>query len=255
MAVIRVRDINMYYEVHGSDSGEPLVLLHGFTSTGTMFNPFLAQLGQDYQLYVLDWRGHGRTTNPKGEIKHADLADDLVAFVRQIGLRRAHFCGVSSGGVQLTFLALDFPELVQSMTYVAATYTFDERIKSLARTLAETTSEERIATLQKLHGATYGDAYAQTIMELWVAAIQRRNELPFTPASLKRIDRPALIIHGDRDSFFPIHIPVTMYQMIPKSELCILPDCGHHVSSDRPAMFVAALLQFLAKHPFASGQD
>jgi pimeloyl-ACP methyl ester carboxylesterase len=249
MPTANVRDIEMYYREHGNPEGEPLVMLHGFTATGNMFDPFLDELGQSYRLYVPDWRGHGRTTNPKGEIKHEDLAEDQVVFLQELGIKRAHFCGISSGGMQLTFIALRNPQLVQSLTYVASTYTFDERVKSLARKFADSASPSWKSDLKALHGPSHGEAYADEIIEHWVESIQRPNELPFSPVDLKRMAVPTLIIHGDRDSFFPVHIPVTMYQMIPKSELCILPDCGHDIGSARPQMFTTALLQFLNKHP------
>ena len=70
MPTIRVRDIDLYYKESGQKDGEPLVLLHGFTATGQMFDAFLDDLGQRYKLYVVDLRGHGRTTNSQKEISH-----------------------------------------------------------------------------------------------------------------------------------------------------------------------------------------
>ena len=57
-------------------------------------------------------------------------------------------------------------------------------------------------------------------------------------------------MHGDRDKFFPVYVPTTMYQAIPNAELCILPNCGHGLTLDSPTMFVIILLEFLARHPF-----
>jgi pimeloyl-ACP methyl ester carboxylesterase len=214
-----------------------------------MFDPFLARLGERYRLYVLDWRGHGRTNNPQGEIRHEELGRDLAAFVTALGLDAAHFCGISSGGMQLLFLALEQPQIVQSVTFVAATYTFDHRLQTRVSKIVGSPSKQWLNVLQARHGLANGPDYGKTLLRQWLEAVQRPAELPFKPIDLKRIKRPALIVHGDRDAFFPVHIPVTMYQMIPKSELCILPSCGHDVAGDRPHMFIDALLQFLAKHP------
>ena len=248
MPTIKIRDIDLYYDVHGHAAGEPLVLLHAFTETGAMFDPFLERLGEAYRLYVLDWRGHGRTNNPQGEIRHVELARDLASFVTTLGLEAAHLCGISSGGMQLTFLAMERPELVASVTFVAATYMFDHRLQSRVSKIVEDASERWLAQLQSRHGAVNGPGYSRMLLAQWLEAVQRADELPFKPIDLKRIKRPALIIHGDRDAFFPVHIPVTMYQMIPKAELCILPGCGHDVAGDRPHMFIDALLQFLASN-------
>ena len=250
MSKIHIRDIEMYYELHGRSDAEPLVLLHGFTSTGQeTFKPFIDKLGKSYQLFVLDMRGHGRTTNPRREIQHAELARDTAAFVIALGLDRAHFCGHSSGGMQLPFLALEHPELVQSMTLVSATYIFDDHCKAQASALRASVSPEWLEVLKALHSETHGADYPDTILNLWLNSVLRPNELPFTTDDLSNIKCPTLIMHGDRDSFFPVYVPSTMYQAIPNSELCILPNCGHALMVDSPTMFVTALLEFLSRNP------
>ena len=251
MPKIMIRNLELYYEVHGRSDGEPLVLLHGFTATGIeTFKPFLAQLGESYRLIVPDMRGHGRTTNPSGEILHAELARDTAAFATAMGLERAHFCGHSSGGMHLLFLALEHPELLHSLTLVSATYTFDNYVKAIVREIRDSASARWINNLKALHGETHGADYADTILDLWLNSVLRTDELPFTPDDLGGIVCPTLVMHGDRDIFFPIHVPTTMYQAIPNAELCILPNCGHGLPFDKPALFMTALLEFLSRNPF-----
>ncbi len=137
MPVLAVRDLKLYYEEHGRPDGEPLVLLHGFTATGrSTWGPHLPRLGERYRLVVPDWRGHGRTDNPRGTVEHAELARDVAAMAEALRLGRAHYCGHSSGGMLLPFLALEHPELVQSLTLVSATYTFDARVHGARGKLA-----------------------------------------------------------------------------------------------------------------------
>ena len=248
--MIRVRDIDMHYEVHGPSDAEPLVLLHGFTETGQAFDPFLDQLGERYQLIVPDWRGHGRTTNPQGKIVHAELGRDMGAFVTALGVARAHFCGSSSGGMQLLFLAIEQPHLVHSLTLVAATYTIDDHAKTRAREVIASISPERIQKMEVRHDQTHGPGYGRTLLKLWEDAVFRPDELPFAPDDLENIACPTLIIHGDRDGLFPVRVPLTMYQAIPNAELCILPNCGHVVARQSPSLFATALLDFLALNPF-----
>jgi pimeloyl-ACP methyl ester carboxylesterase len=239
----------MYYGIFGRSDGEHLILLHGFTGTGEeTFEPFFDKLGKCYRLIVPDLRGHGRTTNPHKEIHHADFARDTAAFAIALGLNRAHFCGHSSGGMQLLFLALEHPKLVHSLALVSTTYTFDDHVKTLSREFRASASPEWIDSLKVLHGETYGIDYAETILDLWLKAILRPNELPYTPDDLNEITCPTLVLHGDRDIFFPIHVPATMYQSISNSELCILPNCGHGLIIDSPSMFVRVLLEWLARN-------
>ena len=250
MPSIRVRDIDMYYQTYGHLDAQPLVLLHGFAGTGhDTFGPCVDHLGERYRLFVPDMRGHGRTTNPNGEIVHAELARDTAAFATALGLERAHFCGHSSGGMHLLFLALERPELVHSLTLVSATYTFDDELKARVRQVRASASAEWIDSLKALHGETHGADYADTILDLWVSSVHRPNELPFQPEDLTEITCPTLIMNGDRDLFFPVHVPTTMYHAMPNSELCILPNCGHGLPLTSTRLFVTALVDFLSRNP------
>jgi pimeloyl-ACP methyl ester carboxylesterase len=62
---VEVNGIEIYYEVVGE--GEPLVLLHSFSNSGRIFDPFVEAFAGQYRLIVPDLRGHGGSTNPGGE--------------------------------------------------------------------------------------------------------------------------------------------------------------------------------------------
>jgi pimeloyl-ACP methyl ester carboxylesterase len=53
-------------------------------------------------------------------------------------------------------------------------------------------------------------------------------------------------VHGDRDPFFPIRIPVEMYTSIPNSALWIIPNGGHVPIFDPGVPFVSTVIDFLA---------
>jgi pimeloyl-ACP methyl ester carboxylesterase len=250
LPTIHVRDLELYYRVHGDPDGEPLILLHSFLSTGRFFEPFLEGLGRTYRVFVPDWRGHGRTVDPRGEIVHTELARDTVAFSKALGLDKAHFCGHSSGGMHLLSLAIDHPQLIQTLTLVSATYTFDDYLKSQVREAREEDGPGWVDALNILHGDRHGPGYGETILDLWVDSIHRPGELDFTTEDLGKISCPTLIMHGDRDRYFPVHVPETMYQSIPRAELSIFPNCGHLLPKEYPQIFENLLLDFLTRNPF-----
>ena len=68
--VAKLNDMEMYYEIHGKADGDPLVLLHGFLASGTMWQRFLDDLGPHFKVIVPDLRGHGRSTNPSKKFTH-----------------------------------------------------------------------------------------------------------------------------------------------------------------------------------------
>ena len=68
MPKVEVNDIEMYYEVHGE--GTPLLMLHGFSMTGTTFHPLIPEYKKHFKLIIPDQRGRGRSTNPKQPFTH-----------------------------------------------------------------------------------------------------------------------------------------------------------------------------------------
>ena len=66
-----------------------------------------------------------------------------------------------------------------------------------------------------------------------------------------KINHPIIIIHDGRDEFFPVHIPVTIYQAIPQSQLCIIQNYQHGVPWEININLISTiLLTILTKIPF-----
>lgn len=247
MPHIPVRDITMHYEVLGPSDGEPLVLLHGFQGRGTGMMHLAKPLAETYRVYVVDWRGHGETTNPGDpQILHSELGTDLAAFCDAVGIARAHFVGFSSGGMQQFPLVFARPDLVHTMTPVIATYIFDEHSQQTVSSIA---ARRREAIPSEAFDSEEARQRAMVMVNQWEGSVKVAGDLAYTPEQLKTIDRPMLIVHGDRDIFFRVHIPTTLYASTPNSELCILPNCGHGVGPSYRDFFLQILVDFLGRNP------
>ena len=87
MAHTDVNDIQVHYQVRGS--GPPLVLLHGFMgSSADWIHLFdLDDLARRHTLVMPDARGHGGSTNPRGDFTHRQCARDLLALLDGLGSR------------------------------------------------------------------------------------------------------------------------------------------------------------------------
>ena len=60
---IKVNNINLYYEEYGS--GQPIILLHGNQETHEIFDKLINKLKDNYKVYAIDSRCHGKSENPK----------------------------------------------------------------------------------------------------------------------------------------------------------------------------------------------
>lgn len=135
-AVVLSTGIEMkYVEVGNLDSGEAIVLLHGYTDSSRSFYPTieaLLALNPDLHIYGPDLRGHGESSMPSGAACAADpktcfempdFADDLFAFMEAKGIQSAHLVGHSMGSLVAQQMALSRPDKVESMVLIGTAAT------------------------------------------------------------------------------------------------------------------------------------
>lgn len=241
---VQVNGMEMYYETYGE--GEPLVLLHGFTSSGRTWQRFADQFVGRYKLIIPDLRGHGRSTNPSGEFTHRQSALDVYALLGHLGIDRFKGIGASTGGMTLIHMATSQVDRVEAMILVGATIYFPEQAREIMRsTSPDSLNERRRQQMRETH--VRGDTQIRMLLEQFHAFKDSYDDMNFTPPFLSTIKARTLIVHGDRDRFFPVNIPVEMYESIPESYLWILPNGGHFpVGGNWSDMFVQVALDFLS---------
>jgi pimeloyl-ACP methyl ester carboxylesterase len=238
-----VNGMQMYYEIHGQ--GDPLVMLHGFTGTGGSWKNFIDDFAAHYRLIIPDLRGHGRSTNPTGKFTHRQSALDVYALLDQLGIERFKAMGSSTGGMTLLHMATQQPERVEAMILIGATIYFPEQARVIMRqTSPETASQERWENLRKNH--KHGDDQIRALLTQFNNFKDSYDDMNFTSPYLSTITAKTLIVHGDRDRFFPVSIPVEMYSAIPHSYLWIVPNGGHGpIGGKNASVFTRIALEFL----------
>jgi pimeloyl-ACP methyl ester carboxylesterase len=91
--------VKIYYEVEGE--GTPLVLVHGMIFSGESWRTagYISELKNDYQLIILDVRGHGKSDKPD-DLESYDfktLAGDVITIMNYLNVNKAHYFGYSMG--------------------------------------------------------------------------------------------------------------------------------------------------------------
>jgi pimeloyl-ACP methyl ester carboxylesterase len=243
--VVRLNDIEMYYETEGS--GEPLLLLHG--GTGCLENWTHAgrdQFVREYTLIKPDARGHGRTTNPQKTITHRQCALDTLALLDHLGIKKCRAIGLSMGGNTLLHMATLEPDRIEAMVAVSATMYFPDQARAIMREIpaADLQTPEAWEAMRKSH--QLGD---EQITALWQWTRDMKDsydDMNFTPPSLSRIKASTLIVYGDRDPLYPVEVAIAMYRAIPRCALWVLPNGGHGpVFFDAAVQFAQTALAFL----------
>src|SRR5436305_6205400 len=238
-----VNGIEMYYETRGE--GEPLVLLHGGGGIGANWDLIFKVPPQGYQLIIPDLRGHGRSTNPLPGFTIRQLAQDVFGLLDSLGVERFKAMGLSLGAKTLLHVATQQPGRVEAMVLVSATPYFPEQARAVMRQLtAENHSEAEWQQMRQWH--RQGDEQIRKLWSQMNALKDSYDDMSFTPPYLSTIAARTLIVHGDRDPLYPVHLALEMYSAIPRSYLWVVPNGGYGpIFDDRAELFVETALTFL----------
>lgn len=238
--------VRLAYRVIGQ--GEPLLLLHGFNGTDATWSPIVADLSTEYMLILPHLRGHGRSTNPTGEFTHREVAEDLLGLLDDLGVHQFKAMGFSAGAMALLHMATSYPDRVRAMVLVSATSYFPDQAREVMRSMSpDSLPEEWLERSGARHGG--GVEQARALMSQFHGFKDSYTDMNFTPPLLSTITARTLIVHGDRDMFFPVSIPLEQYNAIPESYLMVLPNSGHAPlprDSEGREYFVATLKRFLS---------
>jgi pimeloyl-ACP methyl ester carboxylesterase len=232
----------MYYEEYGV--GTPLVLLHGFGGCAQNWHPFVAKLSERHRLIVVDLRGHGYSTNPENKFTHREAASDVFVLLDKLGVGRFSAMGMSSGGMVLLHMATSQPQRVDSMVLISATSHFPDQARAIMRKAAFERMPNQVQEMYR-ECAKRGDAQVRQLITQFNAFHNNYDDMNFTALGLSAITARTLVVHGDRDRFFPVEIPVSIYRSIPNAALWIIPGGDHVPIFDSTVPFTSTALQFL----------
>ena len=236
-----VNGMEMYYEVHGE--GPPLVLLHGWTGSALYFQPFWSDLVPNFKLIVPEMRGHGRSTNPTNRFTFRQSALDIFALLDHLRIDHFKAMGISAGAITLLHMATQRPARLDAMVLISGTSYFGEQARARFAELTPDSDSWDWTGLRQQH--VRGDDQIRALISQCNNFADSYDDVNFTPPYLSTITASTLIVHGDRDEFFPVSIPVEMYASIPNAYLWIIPNGGHGAIWNTPELFTRTALEFL----------
>jgi len=240
---VQVNGASIHYETQGA--GPPLLLIHGFGSCGKQtWVPYLEELKAHYRVIVVDLRGHGASTNPSGAFTHKQAALDMFALLDSLGIKQLRAIGASSGAMTLLHMATQQPKRIEAMILVSPTSYFPGEARRIMRRFAVADSIPPPVKQLYAECATRGDRQVRDLLAQFSALANSYDDMNFTPPLLGTIQARTLLVHGDRDPFFSVAIPVEIYRSIPRAALWIVPNTGHGFPESKAA-FLEQALNFL----------
>jgi pimeloyl-[acyl-carrier protein] methyl ester esterase len=248
-------------------AGPPVVLVHGWSSSGAAFAGEAALLARSRRVIVPDLRGHGRSAPAPFTL--GDLARDLAALLEALALERAVLAGWSLGAqVALAALPLVRPR-VAGLVLVAPTPRFTacegwphgQPARSVAL-LAHQVRRDPARALARFDASMFAegelDADARRRLEAARAAVPlpdaaalqdgldvlaREDLRPALPSA----DVPALLLHGEEDPICPAGASRAIAGAMPRARAELLPGLGHAPFLSRPGLVARAVLAVSAE--------
>jgi len=209
-----------------------------------------------------DSRGHGETSAPAMPYTLDMMADDIKGLFDHLQIERAHWIGLSMGGVFGLAAALRYPGIFRSMVLadtssklsadgVAA---FRDRVAKVKAGGMETMVEP---TLKRWFKDSFRERKPELMAKVagWIRATPAEGYIGTSAAiptidvthRLGEIEEPCLVIVGADDIAMPPAMAHTLNRHLAQSELVTIPDAGHLSNLEQPEAFNAALDRFYEK--------
>ena len=252
-----VNGINMYYEIHGSGGGVPLVLLNGGGSTiNVTYSRLLPIFASDRTVIALEEQGHGRTSDRKEPFRAETSADDVSALLKYLQIAQADVMGFSNGAGVAMEMAIRHPEQVRKLVF--ASY-FTERSGAQSWFWDFMQKADFAGMPQPLKDAFLKvNPDVEALKKMCAKDIERMQHFTEIPATdVQSIRASTLIMIGDKDVVKPEHA-VELSHLISNSRLMILPG-GHgeylgelltaHAGSRAPEYTAGFIEEFLDDSP------
>ncbi len=244
----------------------PLVLAHGFSDDGLCWTPVAEALAPDYDVIMVDARGHGRSDAPEQGYAPSEHAADLAGAIGALGLQRPALLGHSMGAATSLALASTYPDVVGRDPAGGPASVVgggargpprppeDRRARMSERILRlkSLTREERIAA-QRVEAPQWSDAE----LGPWADAKQRfnTNALNFAPAApvdwpsiLPQITVPALLITADpaRGAIVTDGDAAALQALVPQLRVAHIADASHNIRRDQFDRYMEVVRAFLS---------
>ena len=225
-----IMDINHFYIEQGT--GFPLILLHGNGEDCAYFARQMDPFSEHFHVIALDTRGHGQTPRGEAPFTIRQFAEDLLAFMDQHNIEKAHLLGFSDGGNIAMVFALAHPERVDKLILNGANLDASGVKRKIQIPI------EIGYRIVKFFARKSPKAKKNAeMLGLMV------NDPNVKPEELSRIQSQTLVIAGDNDMIKDKHTRL-IAKSIPHAELCIIRG-DHFIANKNPEAFNEAVLRFL----------
>lgn len=266
MPKLKANNITINYDQQGT--GEPLLLIPYVAADHACYAFQVAEYAKHFTCISIDPRGAGETDKPDGDYSTELFADDVSAFMQALGVERAHVFGLSLGAAIGIWLAVKYPEKVQSLSLHSAWTKTDPFLKTVVESWQVLAKAMGSVTEMVISGIfpwcftpelyTEKSDYIQSLAAFVrsrpaqpVDAFMQQSDAVIrhdVESHLGKIGAPTQMTFGRHDMLTSTRFAERMQANIKDAELVIFEGCSHAPIYEKVEEFNQRTLEFLKQH-------
>jgi 3-oxoadipate enol-lactonase len=250
--------------IHFTDSGgtgAAVLLVHAIGCDHRMWDGLGTALSTRFRVIRMDVRGHGRSAVTPGPYTLDQLADDARDLLDSLKIDKAHWVGLSMGGMIGQAFALRHPARLRKLVLANTTSTYGKQGPEMWEVRAKAVGEGGMAAVKELAMQRYftddfrasssdivdriGSGFLATDPQGYIACCNAIRDLDFS-GDLQRIKAPTLVIAGEKDVGTPVAMSKAIADAIPGAKLAVIPGAAHLSAVENPEAFNKLVENFLA---------
>lgn len=249
-------NLNIYFEVQGNESAkETIVFLNGLSQSTISWILTTPHFKNDYRIVLIDFIFQGQS-DKTGEWRNFDVhARDVISVLDTLKIDKAIIAGLSYGSLVAQYLGVHYgsriSKLILMSTFAVKTPYYEAIELSwwralefggyglmldimLPTVLSEGYFKNPLFPIDMMKQARQeANEDKQALFKLMQATKERGDYRP----ELKKIIIPTLVIQGEKDALFPVHMAQEVADAIPNAKLEVIPYAGHTLNLEAiPAM-------------------
>ncbi len=257
MKFLDVGGERFHVALDGPEGAPALMLSNSLASNLAMWDAQVPALAKHFRVVRYDSRGHGQSPAPDRPYSIAELGRDALAIMQALNIAKAHWCGLSKGGMVGQWLAANAPErldrviLANTSSRMGPPDIWNARIAATRKdgmaAIADTTIErwftagfrkraaDTVATIRAMILATPPQGYAACC-----AAIRDMDQRE----AVRGVKKPVMVIIGKEDPATTPEMGDLLAGSIPGAKSVKL-DAAHLSNVEQPEAFSKAVVDFL----------
>ncbi len=267
-AYVEANGLQLHYWRTGDGSKPPLVLYHGYSDNGLCWTPIARALEADYDIVMLDARGHGLSDAPESGYEISDYATDLSAAVEALRLEKPAVLGHSLGAASAAAAAARYPDRFSKVLLEDPAW-WDEETSSRYTMTAEERQrlvaerKEKILMQKRMSRAALMDLCREqsptwSEVELGPWAISKQQLSPNVVTGFKHsppswreiaatITAPTLLITADTEKggIVTPELAQTATELNPSIQVVPIEGVGHNIRREDFSRYIRVVRAFL----------